>query len=92
MIKANRLTLTGRLEALSARFAPGTITAICGPNGAGKSTLLQCLAGLIAPERGDVIVFIHPLNIVNKLKLPTTQFKPITGCWDISSTEIRDKR
>lgn len=31
-------------------------TAIVGPNGAGKSTLLRCLAGLLAPFAGDVLL------------------------------------
>ncbi len=34
----------------------GGITAIIGPNGAGKSTLLHCIAGLIAPQAGRVLV------------------------------------
>ncbi|MEY2847897.1 MAG: hypothetical protein RI885_562 [Actinomycetota bacterium] len=33
-----------------------TVTAIVGPNGAGKSTALRCLAGLLRPEQGSVIV------------------------------------
>lgn len=61
MIEAKTLTMAGRLEALSASLMPGEITAICGPNGAGKSTLLQCLAGLIAPERGQVLLDGAPL-------------------------------
>jgi iron complex transport system ATP-binding protein len=56
MIEARTLTVAGRLGAVSAAFEPGRITAICGPNGAGKSTLLQCLAGLIEPGRGEVLL------------------------------------
>jgi iron complex transport system ATP-binding protein len=39
----------------------GEITAIIGPNGAGKSTLLACLAGLRAPEMGEVLLEDTPL-------------------------------
>ena len=42
------------LAGLGAAFAPGQVTAVLGPNGAGKSTLLACLAGLRAPDAGEV--------------------------------------
>jgi molybdate transport system ATP-binding protein len=38
------------------RVPNGTIMAIVGPNGAGKTTLLRTLAGLIAPDRGRVLL------------------------------------
>ncbi len=39
------------------RFAPvpGKVTAVSGPSGSGKSTLLYVLAGLLRPDRGQVI-------------------------------------
>jgi zinc/manganese transport system ATP-binding protein len=39
---------------VSARFAPGSLTAIVGPNGAGKTTLLRTIAGLHRAEEGQV--------------------------------------
>jgi len=50
------LTVANRLDDVTASLEPGRITAICGPNGAGKSTLLQCLAGLIEPDLGEVLL------------------------------------
>ena len=41
---------------LSARFAPGSLTAIVGPNGAGKTTLLRAVAGLHTVEEGRIEV------------------------------------
>ena len=62
-------TLTGRLEAravvvsvsgktllqaASAQFSAGQVTAILGPNGAGKSTLMAVLSGQRQPSSGEV--------------------------------------
>lgn len=46
---------------VSARFAPGTVTAIIGANGTGKTSLLRALAGLIPPHRGEVQLNDMPL-------------------------------
>jgi len=54
MLEARAVSVTGRLDAISAMLRPGEVTAICGPNGAGKSTLLSCLAGLLTPHSGEV--------------------------------------
>lgn len=59
-------TVKGRIAEVSARCRRGMITAICGPNGAGKSTLLSCLAGLIRPDIGDVLLGGRPLSSVSR--------------------------
>lgn len=57
-LAANALSLTlggtRVIDAVSASFAPGRVTAILGPNGAGKTSLLSCLAGLRSPDSGTV--------------------------------------
>ena len=55
-IKGLQLSIGGTsiLRDVSAQIAKGAITALIGPNGAGKSTLLHCLAGLNAPDTGEV--------------------------------------
>jgi zinc transport system ATP-binding protein len=35
---------------------PNTLVAIIGPNGGGKSTLLKLIAGILKPDRGNVIM------------------------------------
>jgi len=55
-LAARELRVGTRLAAVSATLHRGKITAICGPNGAGKSTLLQCLAGLIEPDSGEMLL------------------------------------
>jgi ABC-type Fe3+/spermidine/putrescine transport system ATPase subunit len=45
---------TAGVRDLALRIAPGGMTALLGPSGAGKSTVLRLIAGLIAPDAGDI--------------------------------------
>jgi putative ABC transport system ATP-binding protein len=45
---------TPALRGASVAVGHGEILAIMGPSGSGKSTLLHCLAGIFAPDRGEV--------------------------------------
>ncbi|MEA4923587.1 MAG: ABC transporter ATP-binding protein [Eubacteriaceae bacterium] len=44
------------LNNVSLTLEKGQIFEILGPNGAGKSTLLNCMAGLLKPDSGDIIL------------------------------------
>ncbi len=57
------------LDDVSAVFASGRVTAVLGPNGAGKSTLLACLAGLLAPDAGQVLVGGQPRSALDRRDL-----------------------
>jgi len=49
----------GQVEALrnmSLNFPKGQLTSLLGPSGCGKTTLLKIIAGLIAPDSGEVII------------------------------------
>ena len=44
----------------------GEIMAIHGPSGSGKSTLLKLIAGLLRPDRGDVIVDGYNISMLDE--------------------------
>jgi iron complex transport system ATP-binding protein len=81
----SELKVSGRLADVTASLERGRITAICGPNGAGKSTLLQCLAGLIAPDGGEVLLGGAPLP-PGRERARRIGYLPQTGeiAWDLS--------
>lgn len=41
---------------------PSTTVVLIGPSGCGKSTLLRLMAGLVAPDSGDIVVGDQPLG------------------------------
>jgi len=60
-LRAENLVLPGRLAGVGLTLHPGEITAIVGPNGAGKSSLVACLAGLVQPAAGAILLDGEPL-------------------------------
>ncbi|WP_433042721.1 ABC transporter ATP-binding protein [Dactylosporangium sp. CS-033363] len=50
-----RFGVTEALRGASLAVEPGEIVAVTGPSGSGKSTLLHCLAGILTPDRGEVV-------------------------------------
>ncbi|MET0856791.1 MAG: ABC transporter ATP-binding protein [Telluria sp.] len=53
------------LHALSHQFAAGEFGAIRGESGVGKSTLLNLVAGLDAPDSGEVLVDGRPMSALD---------------------------
>jgi ABC-type sugar transport system ATPase subunit len=51
------------LDAISLKIAKGSIHALVGENGAGKSTLGKILAGVIAPDRGRLLIDGEPVTL-----------------------------
>jgi putative ABC transport system ATP-binding protein len=46
---------TPALRGASLTVVSGEILAVMGPSGSGKSTLLHCLAGILRPDRGEIL-------------------------------------
>jgi iron complex transport system ATP-binding protein len=49
------------LSDIDLALAPGELVGLIGPNGAGKTTLVRCLAGVLAPHAGRVLLDGGPL-------------------------------
>src|SRR5687767_3467257 len=49
------------LTDVSLSLASGQVTALVGPSGSGKSTLMAILAGLLAPDSGEVELLGRPV-------------------------------
>ncbi|GIG21357.1 ABC transporter ATP-binding protein [Cellulomonas chitinilytica] len=47
---------TVALAGVDVSLAPGESLSVMGPSGSGKSTLLHCLAGILQPDAGDVVL------------------------------------
>lgn len=60
MLQVDRLVKQYRkfraVDELSFSIQPGEIVGLLGPNGAGKTTALRCVAGILRPSEGRVIV------------------------------------
>ena len=50
-------------------IAKGEMCAIVGPNGSGKTTLLRCIAGLLEPQRGEVLLDNQPVKMIGPRQL-----------------------
>ncbi len=86
-LSASRLSIAGRLSDVTAEFPAGEVTAICGPNGAGKSSLLSALAGLLAPDSGEVLLDGAPLlSIRSQHRARALGYLPQVPevAWDVS--------
>jgi putative ABC transport system ATP-binding protein len=63
-----RFGTTAALEGASMEVAAGEVVAVMGPSGSGKSTLLHCAAGILVPDRGEVVFDGDPIG-----KLPDSR-------------------
>ena len=62
----------GRLAALADvgfSIRPGEILGLIGPNGAGKTTLFECMAGVLPPTAGSVLLDGHPITAPERSEL-----------------------
>jgi putative ABC transport system ATP-binding protein len=68
---------TVALRGADVAIVRGEIVAVMGPSGSGKSTLLHCLAGILAPDEGQVVfdgVRVDQLDERARTELRRTRF------------------
>lgn len=56
MIEVKHLSLPHALTDVSCRIPQNRLVGILGANGAGKSSLLKSIAGIVSPQRGQVLI------------------------------------
>jgi NitT/TauT family transport system ATP-binding protein len=54
--------LTHALRSISFSIGEGELVCVVGPSGCGKTTLLKCIAGLLQPTRGEVVLHGAPVT------------------------------
>ena len=54
--------LTHALRSISFSIGEGELVCVVGPSGCGKTTLLKCIAGLLQPSRGEVVLHGSPVT------------------------------
>ncbi|PSK98789.1 manganese transport system ATP-binding protein [Murinocardiopsis flavida] len=54
------------LDAVTLRLAAGRVHALLGTNGSGKSTLFKAVTGMLAPQRGSVLLYGHSPDAARK--------------------------
>ena len=87
VLKANKISVKGRVNDVSTTLESGQITAICGPNGAGKSSLLSVLAGLLKPDSGEVLLGEQSLpSLPSRVRAKHLGYLPQDGqvAWDVA--------
>ncbi len=53
------------LDQVSLEIPAGQSVSVMGPSGSGKSTLMHCLAGILAPDQGDVSLGDEPVSLAS---------------------------
>jgi putative ABC transport system ATP-binding protein len=59
---------TPALRGADLTVAAGEILAVMGPSGSGKSTLLHCLAGILVPDAGEILVDGRRIDTLDEAK------------------------
>lgn len=76
---ARRFGVITAVDDVRLHLRPGSFTALLGPSGCGKSTLLAMIAGLLAPESGEIRIDATSVNGIPTERRPVSMLfqKPL---------------
>ncbi|MGI8923316.1 MAG: ABC transporter ATP-binding protein [Fimbriimonadales bacterium] len=66
------------VDGVSFQVEPGEIVGLLGPNGAGKTTTMRCIAGILQPTRGRILINGHDLLVDQRAAKMGLAFVPET--------------
>jgi len=74
------------VDGVSFHVRRGEVFGILGPNGSGKSTLVRCIATLLLPDEGEILIFGHDVlreemavkRLINRVSVDASFFKKLT--------------
>lgn len=73
---------------VSFEVRPGEIVGILGPNGAGKTTAIRCIAGILRPTAGQVLINGHDLVTQDTLAKQQLAFVPeVPALYDLLTVD-----
>ena len=84
-IESKHLTKTyGKKTAvqdISLTLEPGLVYAMLGPNGSGKTTWMKMAAGLVKPDRGEILYNGSPVGVESKKEVAYMSTEPYFYSW-----------
>jgi iron complex transport system ATP-binding protein len=85
------------LGAVGARVQKGRMVSVIGPNGAGKSTLIKCIAGILKPGGGQILLEGRDTAVLSRRELArriayVPQHAPVRFAMTVFETVLAGRR
>lgn len=90
LVRAQGLSLPGRLQETSISLEAGALCCLVGPNGSGKTSLLHALAGIGSPTGQLLIDDANPHRLPPHLRQRLYSYLPATRdvAWPVSASDL----
>ena len=90
LMRANNVTLAGRVQAIDLELVPGQVVGLIGPNGSGKSSLLGALSGTLAAS-GHIEVEgkgLEQMDAAERAQKIALQPQFVNSAWSLCVADI----